>query len=431
MKKTTTHFLGGILIALLGACTPISTTTAKNTTLRLPVAIHGQKQIILFSDKDENRSMPSIVLADPTEGKTSQAIRLTYEIRDGGYGGFAVRLAGQDLSDYKELAFWARHHQSHGIRVFLQIVSQDGIKKRVDLAPYLNNTQAGWQHVRVPLTGFRLAPKQLLSEAREIAVLFLGGRGITDFGEFSFQGHAAKNPSNADLAHRVLPTDHGIEGGRVISWCGHRWQVKGVAQEQTAFPGPNHWSDSTQSVWIDEENRLHLALKFYDGQWYCSEVVTQQPLGYGQYIFEIASELATIDKNIVVGLFTYLDDENEIDIEYTKWGHNRTAVYEQYTVQPYTHLGNINQEDYVPRSAIETCSFTWLEDRIIFENFSENDIRRQHPSRTWTYTGNDIPKPADEKTHINIWLFNGQWPDNMQEYELVLSRFEFVPAGNK
>jgi len=59
------------------------------------------------------------------------------------------------------------------------------------------------------------------------------------------------------------------------------------------------------------------------------------------------------------------------------------------------------------------------------------DINRTPPNRTWTYTGRDIPKAADEKLHINLWLFQGQWPQDMKEHELVLSRFEFVPAAER
>ena len=220
----------------------------------------------------------------------------------------------------------------------------------------------------------------------------------------------------------------GTEGVRAFSWSGYRWRVR-PATDQLAFPGPNCWSDSDQSVWVDGDGRLHLAVRYDRDDWYCCEVISQESLGYGRYIFHVDGPLESIDKNLVLGMSTYLDDEHEIDIELTKWGQDRPAVYEQYTVQPYQHQGNMNRADYVPRSSVTTFAFTWLKDRIVFESFVGDDVQDQTPYRTWTYTGEHIPEPGSEKVHVNVWLFNGHWPQKNKTHELVLSQFEFVPAG--
>lgn len=63
---------------------------------------------------------------------------------------------------------------------------------------------------------------------------------------------------------------------RSIDFAGRKWIVK----SGYGGPGPNNWSDSEQSVWIDENEWLHLKIREVDGTWYCSEVYTEEPTQY-------------------------------------------------------------------------------------------------------------------------------------------------------
>lgn len=427
--KQIAHVVGWMAWVLLSGCTPTAVNTIQDSGLRLPVQTQGENKIVLFSDKDENRDPHSLLLADATEGKESSGVQITYKIIKDGYGGFAIPLGGKDLSGYESLIFWTRQHHAKNARIYIQIVSTGGLRRKFDLSPSLAQVGPDWRRIRVPLDTFRNAPKEILASAREIAIVFLTGKGIVDFGEFVFEGTAPATPKAWNLLNKPLPSDLASQEGRAFEWSGHQWKTRSVTDNPIANPGPNRWSASKQSVWVDPSGKLHLALRFFEGQWYCSEVLTERSLGYGRYVFYVDSPIETIDRNVVLGLFTYLDDENEIDIEFTKWGENRTAVHEQFTIQPYSQPGNISRADYVPRTGGTTCAFTWLKDRIVFKCFEGTDIDRTPPYRVWTYTGQNIPKPADEKLHINIWLFRGLWPEDMTEHELVLSRFEFVPAG--
>lgn len=60
----------------------------------------------------------------------------------------------------------------------------------------------------------------------------------------------------------------------------------------------------------------------------------KKSLGYGSYAFVIKNGFQYIDKNVVLGLFTYLDVHHEIDFELSKWGDSN-AYNAQYVVQPY------------------------------------------------------------------------------------------------
>ena len=59
--------------------------------------------------------------------------------------------------------------------------------------------------------------------------------------------------------------------GRTIQWSGHEWLVRNSDNERGG-PGPNYWSDSPQSVWVDSKDRLHLKIRYENGRWVCAEI---------------------------------------------------------------------------------------------------------------------------------------------------------------
>ena len=131
---------------------------------------------------------------------------------------------------------------------------------------------------------------------------------------------------------------------RTITFSGYDWNVKSC--ETLAGPGPNYFSDREEDVWVDEDGQLHLKITKRNGRWYCTEVFTEASLGYGKYIFYVASRVDQLDKNIVLGLFTWDDTApehncREIDIEFAKWG-KETNDNAQYVVQPWDSPENIH-----------------------------------------------------------------------------------------
>jgi hypothetical protein len=118
------------------------------------------------------------------------------------------------------------------------------------------------------------------------------------------------------------------------------WEVK------TGYggPGPNNWSDLPQNVWLDAQGRLHLKNTQVGGKWYCAEVVSEQSFGYQDYSFHLATRYDQLDTHVTAGLFTYLDDADELDVELSRWG-DPAAADSQFVVQPYQlphHLHRFN-----------------------------------------------------------------------------------------
>ncbi|MEM4228196.1 MAG: hypothetical protein QXZ66_00310 [Thermoproteota archaeon] len=105
----------------------------------------------------------------------------------------------------------------------------------------------------------------------------------------------------------------------VITFSGYEWIMKS-SETTKVGPSPNYWSG--KNVWVDENGWLHLKITYRDGRWYCAEVYTKKLLEYGTYVFYITSRIDMLDKNVILGLFAYKDDEHEVDIEFSKWGND-------------------------------------------------------------------------------------------------------------
>jgi YVTN family beta-propeller protein len=217
-----------------------------------------------------------------------------------------------------------------------------------------------------------------------------------------------------------------------IEFSGYTWKVK--ASETPAGPGPNYFSDRGEDVWVDEDGRLHLRIVQRDGRWYCTEVFTEAPLGYGKYVFHIASRVDQLDKNIVLGLFTWDDtapehNYREIDIEFARWGQaaNDNA---QYVVQPWHHAGNMHRFNMELRGDDSTHGFDWHADRIFFQSLHGRQPfpgSEEDEIASWTYTGDDIPPAGEGNARINLWLFEGNPPSDGEAVEVIIEAFEFVP----
>jgi hypothetical protein len=218
---------------------------------------------------------------------------------------------------------------------------------------------------------------------------------------------------------------------RTIEFSGHTWKVK--ASETRAGPGPNYFSDREEDVLVDEKGQLHLRIVFRNGRWYCTEVFTAEPLGYGIYTFSLASRVDQLDKNAVLGLFTWDDtapeyNYREIDIEFSRWGEEE-GDNSRFVVQPWHHAGNRHQFNIELRGSYSTHSFDWSADSIQFSSFQGHDSPPAPGDKieSWLYTGADIPPEGKGNARINLWLLNGSPPSDGQEVEVIIEAFEFVP----
>jgi len=216
-----------------------------------------------------------------------------------------------------------------------------------------------------------------------------------------------------------------INAQTTIQFAGIAWKVKNALQ---AGPGPNNWSDSPSSVWVDTEGSLHMKIRKSGNTWYCSEIIAQQSFGYGEYRFYLASDVESYDPEVVTGLFTYETDTREIDIEFSRWG-NPANIDGYYTIQPVV-AGN--QKTFTPGlgGKNSTHKFTWNSSNIFFQSYFGHYASLPAVDsliQQWNYNGSYNPPAGNERLHINFWLFQGHVPVNQQEAELVIKSV-FVPS---
>ena len=228
---------------------------------------------------------------------------------------------------------------------------------------------------------------------------------------------------DSSVAYRI------IDRYRTIEFSGFTWNVK--SSEAKVGPGPNYFSAGENDVWVDGTGNLHLTITSRNGKWYCTEVFTQAPLGYGTYTFVLASPIDQLDKNAVLGLFTWDDNApgnnyREIDIELSKWG-NASGDDAQYVVQPYSQVGNIHRFTMPGGVVNSTHSFDWESDHVSFSSYQGHVPSLGAQIDSWTYTGTDNPPEGEGNARINLWLNNGAPPSNGQEIEVVIEAFDHVP----
>lgn len=216
---------------------------------------------------------------------------------------------------------------------------------------------------------------------------------------------------------------------RVISFSGYEWWVK--ASLFPVGPGPNYFADGKENVWVDSLGQLHLKITKRNATWHCSEVILKQSLGYGRYIFKIASKVGQINENAVLGLFTWDNDGctefyREIDIEFSRW----SVVADpnaQYVIQPWDRAGNRNRWMIPPTLNLSTHGFVWRPDSIDFVSAKGHlsGIPSDSIIYFWRYKRPTVPKPGKESVRINLWLNNGRPPSDDKEIEVIITKFEY------
>jgi hypothetical protein len=209
-----------------------------------------------------------------------------------------------------------------------------------------------------------------------------------------------------------------------VTWNGVSWQVK--TSNAAVGPGPNIFSRANVSV--DGSGFLHLKIaKDASGRWTTSEVIAPTSLGYGTYTFTVATRVDQLDPNVVLGLFTWSDRapyaHREIDFEAARWGNAADPTNAQFVVQPYDVANHLVR--FTNPGVVRTVQqFTW---RAGQASFVSHRLDTGATVFSCTYTGADVPKPGDERVHINLWLFGGAAPTNAQPVEVVVESFAFAP----
>ena len=210
--------------------------------------------------------------------------------------------------------------------------------------------------------------------------------------------------------------------GRTVEFAGRTWNVKAG---RALGPGPNDYSDGPDAAAVDAQGRLRLALTpGAGGRWNSVEVSTPDSLGHGEYRWVVAGDLAALDRRTVLGLFTYEDDAHEIDFELGRWGDPQ-APDAQFAVQPYAP-DSLRRFDTGAAGRL-TGGFTWTAAAVRFACWAGTDTTKP-PLRAWDYAGPKVPRPGRERTHMNLWVFEGRRDPGAKAEAVTIESFTFTPA---
>lgn len=208
----------------------------------------------------------------------------------------------------------------------------------------------------------------------------------------------------------------------------HEWDV----QESEMTPANNLWS--TNCAWVDPTGHLHLAIREFDGKWYCAMINSRESFGYGTYEWRLASRIDLLEHGTMLGLFTYEatkgDTWNEIDFEYSRSAAGMAVSNLQFAIQPWYHDGNLCRTPMTQKVAETSHRFLWTPGDIRFISWSghgdvaspTNDI-----FATWTYKAPDVPVHSNEIVYMNFYLLFTNKPAGTQNLEVVVTDFRFTP----
>ncbi len=217
---------------------------------------------------------------------------------------------------------------------------------------------------------------------------------------------------------------------RTIDFAGYSWDVKAGYGN----PGGNFWSNDSSLIWIDGRGRLNLTLSpAPNGNWYATEVISQKTFGHGIYTFYLDADLQAFDPHVVAGIFLYQDEENEIDIEFSRWGDSENYQLGNYVIQPSEQPGNHFRFPILTSGSYTTHRIVWTPHEILFSSWHghydqapEGRIIAQ-----WQYAGAPIQNQDRLRLFFNLWLFRGIKPKSDKPEIFTIARFNYEPLSNQ
>jgi len=224
-----------------------------------------------------------------------------------------------------------------------------------------------------------------------------------------------------------------------LEFSGYLWGVK--VAECPFDPGPNRFSESEENVWKDEEGQLHLKIHLEENppscdpsrhRWTASEVYLLEPLGYGEYIFQLASRVDALDRRAVFSPFIYHHPPpvGEFDTEFSRGIGIPAPNNAQYVVQPWSVQGN-RFFFVMPTEETSTHRVVWSAEALEFLSWKGLSTYPPDPNDViaeWTYTNQlYIPVPGRARVRINLWLENGQPPMSGIGDEVIITSFTYQP----
>jgi hypothetical protein len=193
--------------------------------------------------------------------------------------------------------------------------------------------------------------------------------------------------------------------------------------------GSNYWGSGKESVEV-VDNKLHLRIAQLNGRWTSAEIMTPIPDGKRGAVIMITSPTHDLDPRLVIGMFAYRDDHNELDIEISRFGSPASLNNAQYAV--HSPRGGVEKYPFsikaAPDAAAPIHTITWgprvspgvgLGVEPISFATDGAGVRE-----SWDYAGSPVNLQR-AWLHINVWLYEGKPPANGQPIDVEIGSIRF------
>ena len=227
--------------------------------------------------------------------------------------------------------------------------------------------------------------------------------------------------AGAHLAGSIPHTEEGFVFGT------NEWFIRTGPNPGGA--GPNYWGSGKESVEV-VDNKLHLRIAQVNGRWTSAEIMTPIPDGKRGAVITITSPTHDLDPRLVIGMFAYRDDQNELDIEISRFGSPVTLTNAQYAV--HSPRGGVEKFPFTitatPDSPLTMHTLTWgprvspgVGLGIEPISFAPDGAGVRE---NWDYSGSAVNLQR-AWLHLNVWLYEGKAPANGQPIDVEIGSIRF------
>lgn len=220
-----------------------------------------------------------------------------------------------------------------------------------------------------------------------------------------------------------------------LDWMGHDWTVTNGAMAGVARGRPSN-------VYVDANGYLHLMVTKKGRSVTAGQLFSADEMGFGTYQWVVEGAVDDMDPHVVLGLFPYgpeagigRDGENEIDIEFSKWGNTLCGGACNADFNVYPSSGNFSvgstEDDFnvnLNGGDVVTARIAWSSTSISETVMSGSQPLgvTQNVLQTWTFAPSDylvrIPQQA-VPVGMNLWCFRKKAASSQA---VIIQSFQYV-----